>query len=321
MQTLIQITEIRVKIEDAAISVQWMPRLSKDNFNRLAHSSTAIEGNPLTLREVELLSAGKDVPQRKPRDKADVANYHRALKYITDHAQKKITEKDILKLHSIIGDGYVITQGPVGEYRDYAVSVGPHNPPKYPEVPGLVSELLDWLGHEKETLNGVVLSAIAHYQFEYIHPFGDGNGRVGRLLAIWVLFNTQFDTHHIISVDEEFQENRDTYYKALRKAETANGDITSWIEYAADAVLAALKRAFKRIQAIQVQEKSGRKIVLNEKQERLLVLLHNAPMSVPEMMQELKVTKGGVHFLIKPLLEHGIIVKKGGHKTGKYEIN
>ena len=63
LQTLIRITEIRVRIQDATVSVPWMPRLVKDNFNRLAHSSTAIEGNPLTLKEVELLGSGKDVPQ------------------------------------------------------------------------------------------------------------------------------------------------------------------------------------------------------------------------------------------------------------------
>lgn len=321
METLLRISEIRVKIETASVAVPWIPRLSKDAFNRLAHSSTAIEGNPLTLKEVELLAKGKDLPQAKPRYKSEVTNYLAALRYVADRSKKPITEKDILRLHEIVGAGYTLEREPVGEYRDYQVVVGSHRPPKAKDVPGLMAELLEWINGDGKTMPAVVASAAVHYQFEHIHPFGDGNGRVGRLIATWILYQRQFDTHHIFSVDELFWEKRQEYYKALENIQKSGGDMSAWIEYVADAVLVTLERVWKRVQAIGAEEKSGGKLVLTGKQERLLTLLNSEPMGIADIMRALKVTKPGAHFIIKPLLQYNIIVKKGGYKTGKYTIS
>ena len=77
-----KISELRTKIEMSPVSVQWRPRLERDAFARLAHTSTAIEGNPLTLREVEILSKGGDLPMVQRRYKNEVLNYLAALRYI-----------------------------------------------------------------------------------------------------------------------------------------------------------------------------------------------------------------------------------------------
>ena len=316
-----KISELRTKIEMSPVSVQWRPRLERDAFARLAHTSTAIEGNPLTLREVEILSKGGDLPMVQRRYKNEVLNYLAALRYITGHSTKKnLTAKDVLRLHAIVGRD-ALEREPIGAFRDYQVVIRQHRPPRYQDVPQLVSELLDWVNSQGKNLPAVISSAILHYLFEHIHPFGDGNGRVGRLLATWELYRRKIDTYHIFSIDEVYWEDREKYFSVLRSVQEAGGNLAGWIEYVAAAAVEALGRAWKRVQAIQGNVRPGEELILTPKQEKLLALLRNVPLSINEIMKELRVTtRAGAHHIIKPLLERGIIVRRGGHKTGKYVL-
>lgn len=318
-----KIAELRTKVELSPVSVQWMPRLERDAFARLAHTSTAIEGNPLTLRDVEILSQGGDLPMVQRRFKNEVLNYLAALRYITDHSGKRtLTVKDVLRLHGIVGKN-ALERGPIGAFRDYQVVIRQHRPPKHQDVPRLVMELIDWLNSWARDLPAVISSAILHYQFEHIHPFGDGNGRVGRLLSTWELYRRKIDTYHIFSIDEVYWEKREKYFTALQSVEETGGDLTGWIEFVANAVAVALERAWKRIEAIQSERKmsGGETLILTPKQERLLTLLRHSPLGINDIMKELRVTtRAGAHHIIKPLVQHNLIARKGGHKTGKYVI-
>ncbi len=316
-----KISEFRTKIEMSPVSIQWRPRLERDTFARLAHTSTAIEGNPLTLREVEILSKGGDLPMVQRRFKNEVLNYLVALRYITGHSTKKtLTVKDVLRLHALVGRE-ALEREPIGAFRDYQVVIRQHRPPRYQDVPQLVSELLDWGNSQGRDLPAVISSAILYYQFEHIHPFGDGNGRVGRLLATWELYRRKIDTYHIFSIDEIYWEDREKYFAVLRSVQETGGDLTGWIEYVASAVAEALGQAWKRVQAIQGKGKPGEELILTPKQEKLLALLRNAPLSINEIMKELRVTtRAGAHHIIKPLLERDLIARRGGHKTGKYVL-
>ncbi len=317
-----KIAELRTKVELSPVSVQWMPRLERDAFARLAHTSTAIEGNPLTLRDVEILSQGGDLPMVQRRFKNEVMNYLAALRHITDHSGKRtITVKDVLRLHGIVGKD-ALERGPVGAFRDYQVVIRKHKPPKHQDVLRLVTELVAWLNSGARDLPAVISSAILHYQFEYIHPFGDGNGRVGRLLSTWELYRRKIDTYHIFSIDEVYWEKRENYFTALRSVQETKGDLTGWIEFVADAVVVALERAWKRIEAIRGENAAGGEaLMLTPKQERLLTLLRHSPLSINDIMKELRVTtRAGAHHIIKPLVQHNLVVRKGGHKTGRYVL-
>jgi Fic family protein len=317
-----KIAELRAKIEMSPISVQWKPRLERDAFTRLAHTSTAIEGNPLTLKDVEILSRGGDLPTAQRRHKNEVMNYLAALRYITDHSGKKVlTVKDVLRLHGIVGKD-ALEREPVGAFRDYQVVIRQHRPPKYQDVPRLVTELMDWLNNQTKDLPAVISSAILHFQFGHIHPFGDGNGRVGRLLATWELYRRKIDTYHIFSIDEVYWEDRGKYFSAIRSVQEAGGDLTGWIEYVAGAVALAVAQAWKRVEAIRGKQKAGgEELILTPKQERLLTLLRHSPLGINEVMKELRVTtRAGAHHIIKPLVQHKLVARRGGHKTGKYVI-
>lgn len=318
LRLLESIASLKTKIELSAVSVAWVPALAKEAFARTAHSSTAIEGNPLSLKEVKILAEGGNLPHAKPKHIKEVTNYFAALKFITEHKSKKtISTEDVFKIHSIIGKE-VLDRGPIGAYRNYQVYVGSHIPPKAKNAARLMDALLEWLNGKGQALPAVFSSPILHYQFECIHPFGDGNGRTGRLLALWELYRRKFDTHHVFSVDEFFLENRQRYYAALDLVRKENEDLTSWLEFSAEAIEFTLEQVLSRIEAVKVAEKTA--ITLSPKQERLLNILQAGPLGIREIQEQLGVTKQGAHFLLKPFMENGLIKRVGGHKTGKYTL-
>jgi len=315
-----QAAELKSKIQSAAIGVSWLPDMQREALARQAHGSTAIEGNPLTLPEIKTLAAGGTLPGAKPRAVQEILNYFEVLRYIGKNSSvSTIKVPQVLKLHTMIGKKNALDRGPVGVFRDYKVFVGDHTPPPPASVPYMTEELCVWLNGPGKEWPALISSAILHYQFEHIHPFGDGNGRVGRALATWELYRKQFDINHIFAVDEVFLEDRQAYYRALNRVHAQGGDISGWVEYSSETVLAALERTWKRIDSIRAIT-CGKSISLTKNQERLLALLKEAPRGIQEIMYALKVTKPGAHFILKPLLNAGLITRTGGHKTGKYGV-
>ena len=316
-----EITALREKILAATVQVPWMPALQKDARVRNTHSSTAIEGNPLTLEQVRLLEEGQPLPAQPERARREVLNYLAGLRFIEKHAGKKrITHEDVLKLHSIIASD-VMDQGRAGRYRDMRVRVGKYLPPPPELVSGLMAELLAWWNVQAAKWSPIVSSAILHYQFEAIHPFADGNGRAGRALALWELYRQGFDTHHIFSVDEVYWRNRPRYYQALQAVRAQGDDLTGWLEYTAEALRQTLEQVWTRVQHLSA-EAGPRKIVLRPKQEQLLRLLRDRKSLTPQEIRDgIGVSKQGAMDLLNPLLEAGLVRRVGTRKSGRYILS
>ena len=313
-----EIASFREQIISATIQVPWIPALQKDARARSTHSSTAIEGNPLTLEQVRLLEDGKTLPGQAERSTREVLNYFAGLRFIEKNAKKKlIAHQDILKLHSIIASG-VMDQGTSGRYRDIGVRVGGFMPPPPEQVCGLMAELLEWWNKKASSWSPVISSAVLHYRFEEIHPFGDGNGRTGRSLALWELYRRGFDTHHIFSLDEFYWENRQTYYRSFDLVREQQGDLTGWLEFTSEALHLTLERVWLRVQ--HLRKKGGtEKLVLRPKQEQLLALLRESQsMSPQEIWKSLGISKQGAMDLLRPLIQAELVQRVGTKKTGKY---
>jgi len=312
------IAALRERILSASVQVPWIPSLQREARIRTAHSSTAIEGNPLTLAEVRALAEGQELPARSDRARREVLNYFAGLRFIDKNAGRKmITHENILRLHVIIAGG-VMDQGQAGQYRAMAVRVGRFVPPPASEVSGLMREFIEWWNTQAGGISPVVSSAILHYRFEEIHPFADGNGRVGRAIALWELYRRGFDSHHIFSVDEFYWNDRSRYYAALDAVRQAGGDLTEWLEYAAQGLKRTLDDVWKRVQAV-IAQSGDKKIFLQPKQEALLRLLEDRGGLTPrEIWDALAMTRQGAAKLIKPLMEAGLMRRVGGKKTGKY---
>jgi Fic family protein len=312
------IAGLREKILSATVQVAWVPALQKDTRSRNTHSSTAIEGNPLTLEQVRALAEGNDVPAVADRSKREVLNYFAGLRFIEKNADKTlIRHEDVLRLHKVIA-GSVMDQGAAGRYRTVAVRVGRYVAPPANEVSGLMFELLSWWNKQAPAHSPVLSSAILHYRFEEIHPFADGNGRTGRALALWELYRRGFDTHHIFAVDEFYWHDRPRYYRALAEVRQRNGDLSGWLEYAAEGLHHAPEQVWTRVQRFAAQ--AGRKkLVLRPKQEQLLRLLRDRKHMTPqEIWDAVGVSKQGALDLLNPLMKAGLVRRIGTRKTGRY---
>lgn len=314
-----QAAVLRERIQGAAVELSWIPALQKDTRTRNGHASTAIEGNPLTLEQVRALEEGRELSAVEARPKREVLNYFAGLRYVEKHARKKaIRHEDIFELHRLLADK-VMDQGEAGRYRKIAVRVGRHVPPAAADVSGLMFELLEWWNKKAGELSPVLSSAILHYQFEWIHPFADGNGRTGRALGLWELYRRGFDSHHIFSVDEYYWEDRPAYYKALDEVRQRGNDLTGWLEYCAEGLRQTLELTWTRVQSFNV--KSKQKLVLRPRQEKLLKLLRDHGSMTPgELWSALAVSRQGAMDLLRPLLEAGLVEKIGSKKTGRYAL-
>jgi Fic family protein len=176
--------------------------LQKDTRIRNAHSSTAIEGNPLTLEQVRAIEEGREIPATARHARREVANYFAGLRFVEKNAQRTaITHAEVLKLHRIMA-GEVMDQGMAGQYRTIRVRVGSYVAPPPERVRLMMSDLLEWWNKDAPKISPILSSAIVHHWFETIHPFADGNGRAGRMLSLWELYRRGFDNHHIFSIDE-----------------------------------------------------------------------------------------------------------------------
>jgi Fic family protein len=313
------IATLRERIQSATVQVAWLPALQKDTRARNTHSSTAIEGNPLTLEEVRALEEGVIVaaPERARRE---VLNYFAALRHVEKQAAKKrLTHEDIFRLHAIIAGG-VMDQGEAGRYRTIRVRVGPFVPPPPEVVSGLMFDLLGWWNQRAAELSPVLSSAIVHHRFETIHPFADGNGRTGRALALWELYRRGFDSHHLFSVDEFYWEDRPRYYTALDAVRREGDDLTSWLEYCAEGLQQTLERVWERMGQLSITS-AREKLVLRPRQEQLLKLLGKRGGLTPaEIWAALNVSKQGAMDLLRPLVKAGLVRRVGTLKTGRYVL-
>jgi Fic family protein len=314
-----EIAALRERIRMAAVTHAWVPAMQKDTRARNVHASTAIEGNPLTMEQVRALEAGRDPGQPQPLEKREVLNYFTGLRFVEQRAaNSRISHEDMFELHHLLAAN-VMDQGEAGRYRSNSVRVGRHMPPPPPEIPGLMFDLLEWWNKDSAKLSPVLSSSILHSRFEAIHPFDDGNGHMGRALALWELYRRGFDAHRIFPVDEYYWEDRPGYYRHLDGVREAGGDLTEWLEYCAEGLNRTLEKAWLKVQAFN--RNTPGKAVLRPRQEELLNLLRDqGSLSPRQIWGSLSVSRQGAMDLLRPLMEAGLVEKVGGNKSGRYVL-
>jgi Fic family protein len=318
-----KITELQTEIKKSHILLPSLLQLQKEAFNQNVHSSTSIEGNQLSLNQVAALNENKDV-KADARQKLEVANHIRALRWVTNHTEKKINERDLLHLHRLITHG-LMDESKCGKYRkiqNYIVDgrgIVVYQPPDAQEVPKLIHELLEWVNQEKET-NAVISSAIFHHQIVTIHPFIDGNGRIARAASLWLLYQKKYDPFHIVALDKYFANDRNKYYLKIQQVRDLDYDFTYWLDYVAQGVLESMENAMGRVYRLAISP--NEEITLSAKQEELINFIkQNAGCGSKAIGIALKINRARVNQLISPLINAGIIKVSGKAKATKYSIN
>lgn len=321
-----QASEIKAWLDQALIDVPWLPAFQRESAARVAHSSTAIEGNPLTLPEVEALARGEDVGAAKDA-KREVVNYLAAMRWIWKRrAGDRIEEAHLLRLHRLLTAG-TLAEDAVGAYKQRpnrvvdAAGRTIYTPPPAKEAASLTGHLLTWVNsREVRALHPIVVSAIAHHRLVSIHPFSDGNGRTARALGFWLLYTRGFDTHHLLTLDEYFEQDRQLYYAKLQQARDLDNVLTYWVEYVAQGVVKTLETTKRRIHSLSLQ-RHGEKVTLTKRQEDVLRFLRDKGRVGSSAMEEaFRITRARVSQIVKPLVEKGLVVREGQTRATTYRL-
>ena len=174
-------------------------------------------------------------------------------------------------------------------------------------VPDLMEQLFDWMKEEKDNIHPLILSSIFHYEFVFIHPFADGNGRTGRLWQTLILRKWE-PIFTYLPIESMILEHQADYYAALNAANT-QGSATVFIEFMLEMILEALKNVYVK-QHIKSPE------------DQLLVLLKSDPrMTIPVMAEHLGLSDRQIRRLIASLKAQNRLHREGSNKTGRWVVS
>lgn len=201
---------------------------------KLTYNSNKIEGSTLTEPDTaSILFDNISLPNKSLTEQLEAKNHQTALNYLFEYISKdgKLDEKLILKLHSILMNGI---RPDAGFYRNHAVRILGVNLPvaNYLKIPILISDIIKEMN--KKTKDIIALTTVVHSRFEQIHPFSDGNGRIGRILMTAMLLKSDLSPAIIK------QENKRLYYTYLYKAQTKE-DYSQLENFLCDAVMDGFK--------------------------------------------------------------------------------
>jgi len=204
--------------------------------------SARIEGNELTLDDLGGPS--------KTQAKAEVFNTLKALNYVAIKSKKDINIDELLQIHRLTMQGLTDISS-LGTFRSEmsatfnkaGVAIYMHPPPRY--IPVLVKRMIKFINSPRERFVPIK-AALAHYSFEKIHPFLDGNGRVGRLLTQKILIQGGYGMKGLLAIEEYIDNNRTDYYRALEEPEK---DVTDYLIFILESIETTAKKAKQEILA------------------------------------------------------------------------
>lgn len=317
-----KITEFSVLLDRNVISDDLMCLFS---FNE-SIQSTRIEGTQATFDEV----IEADITQKYNLNILEVRNYSDALSKGKDLLKTfPISTRMILELHKeILKDGRGKNRSP-GEYRKTQNWIGPtkkiedasYIPPSPDKLEEYMSNLEKYINDEiADDIDPLIKVAIIHAQFESIHPFLDGNGRVGRILIMLYLLDKKVISKPIFFVSEELEKNKFKYYSMLNNLRTENPKWEDWITFFLDSVI---RQAEKNIDKLRKVEELYSEICLyadknNIKREFVNVIFKRPVFMVKTLQKDLKVSYSSAKINIIKLLRSGKIFTNGNKRNTLY---
>lgn len=277
------------------------PQLRRTNRIKTIYSSLAIEQNTLTLDQVTAVISGKRV-LAPPKDIAEVQNAYEV--YDRLDALNPYSVEDLLLAHEVMTRGLVDESG---EFRTGSVGVVDNHGnvlhvgtlPAY--VPGLVAELLDWTEHDPQHI--LIKTCVFHYEFELIHPFADGNGRIGRLWHTLLLskWNRIFAW---LPVESMIHDRQEEYYRVFNAANHA-ADSTVFITFMLEAIRDTMLEAIE--DSVSVAGKSDKAVV---RENTIMNYLNdNSGISNSDVRNLLNVSAATANRILNTMADKGLIVR------------
>lgn len=241
-------------------------RLQEIYLAKGAWATTSIEGNTLTEEDAQAAVQGRlEVPPSREYQRQEVQNVIDAVNQIASEMlrngpQRDVSPEMIADFNRRVLKGLDLEPGVVpGEYRTRSVAAGPYVGAPAEDLPYLMDRLGDWLNTNfgtpsdgADVVSDVARAVLAHLYLEWIHPFGDGNGRTGRLLEFQILVasGVPFPAAHLLS--NHYNLTRSEYYRQLHEASRSGGDVIPFLCYAVQGLVDGLRAQIQLVQEEQM---------------------------------------------------------------------
>jgi Fic family protein len=311
------------RLESTADIIAYPQQIIRAYVTKEALLSSEIEGTIATLTEVMEAQNMRRNPEN--RDVRDVLNYVEAAWRAMEMLRQEgfpLVERVIRTAHRLLLKGTAGESKKPGVYRDGSVMVGHHVPPPAPYIPDLMRDLEKFLN--SDTYPPLLKAGIAHVQFETIHPFWDGNGRIGRMLIVLTLLSDGVISRPLLYPSYYFKRFRSEYYAYLDGIRQ-KGDWPSWIKFYMRAVNETAKDTVKRAYMLGEAIDSFKAIIAElpvKPREFLLDKLLEAPVfSVNQLAQSMGYSFAGMNIIVKKLEGAGIVKQiDSGRRFRRYRL-
>lgn len=309
---LLQTIEANKEVIDSInIPVEIEENIRRQSTLKSSLFSARVEGNPLTLEEVEHRPSSD-------QKKIEVFNILKAMGYMRKREAKDLSTKELLEIHKITLLG-LNTQA--GEFRhensatfnEAGIAIYMHPPPRF--IKSNLKKLLDYINAGKEEFVPI-RAALAHYSFEKIHPFLDGNGRVGRLVLQKTMMKGGYSMKGLLAFEEYIDNHRSEYYRSLEEPEK---DCTDYLIFILQALAEKSTQAKELI--LKKQDATIEDYLLPRRAEIYNIIKDQKLVNFDQIKRRfLKVNDRTLRYDLKKLQDKGLIRKRGSTKGVYYEV-
>ena len=298
-------------------------KLRRENRIKTIHSSLAIENNTLSMEQITAIIEGKKV-LGSPREITEVKNAIETYELLLE--LDPFSEADLLHAHKLMMCNLVDT---CGKYRSDSVGIFDgqrvvHVAPPAARVPLLMQDLFDWLA--QSDAHPLIKSCVFHYEFEFIHPFQDGNGRIGRLWQTVILKNWR-EIFAWLPTETLVMENQKQYYNALG-ASDKDASSTKFTEFMLSIILKTIEEVIESEKTaekvtIKVTKKVTEKVtikVTNNQKKILLAVEKDPHITQAQLAQVVGISRKSIISNMKKLSDSGIISRVGSNRQGYWRL-
>ncbi len=297
-----------------------------------ANKSNRIEGTQTTIEED--MTPIEEIAPEKRDDHQEVQNYIKAINYgvreVTSPTGLPLCNRLLCDIHRILLEGVRGEYKTPGEFRRSQNWIGGANingasyvPPPFEELPGLLTDFENFINNETILTPHLIRCAILHYQFETIHPFLDGNGRMGRLMIPLYLLNKRVLSKPCFYISDYFERRRYEYYDSLQRARVES-DLSDWVKFFLKGAACTAQSASRKFgKVVALVEKHSNEILDakvrsgGDYKKVLEVFYHTPVQSAKTLIEATGIGKSSMGAILKRLEEKGIVDEITGQSRNK----
>ena len=307
-----QISEYMVRLEMMELQNR-APTLRKTNKIKTITGTLEIEGNALGVEKITAIVEGKRV-LGSVREISEVKGAIKVYDHLESFDYKSLDA--LLSAHKMLM-GDILTKA--GTFRHADVGVGDsegvvHVAPPYTQVPNLMNDLFSWL---KETeVHPLIKSSVFHYEFEFIHPFIDGNGRIGRLWQSLILHEWK-SVFAYLPVESVVRDAQEEYYDALERSGVL-GESTPFVEFMLEAILTTCQKTLHEAENVPLSVPKN--VPLKRLEKIVARIKENRDITIDQLAVECDVSSKTIKRDIAKLKKQGKVRRVGSLKSGHWEV-